>query len=379
MMICRQPVRRWFRKERGHKMATILSRRSWLAGAPIAAQQVARAAQPTVHLPHKVRIGLIGAQGHIGEVTGHLKEAPDVEFVAVADPDPKATARFARGALAGIRQYTDYRQMLDKEKLEMVAVGGPNGTRAEILLAATERKLHIVSEKPLATDRAALAKIRAGVERQGVRLTMLLPMRFGSTYRALKHAVDSGAVGQVAQIAAQKSYKLGEREEWMKHHASYGGTIPYIAVHMVDLMRFTSGREMMEAVSFQARVGHPEIGEMENTTATIFRLDNNGTAALHMDYLRPETAPTHGDDRLRLAGTEGVVEFQEATGVTLITGKEKPRVLTDIPPAGSLFLDFLDSVYNGKPSGLTIKDIWKVNEIVLAARESAERHNIVKI
>jgi predicted dehydrogenase len=358
---------------------TILSRRSWLAGVPIAAQQAMRAAQPTVHLPHKIRIAVIGVEGHIGEVTSHLKDAPDVELVAVADPDPKAAARFARGPLAGIRQYTDYRQMLDKEKLDMVAVGGPNGSRATILQTVIERKLHIVSEKPLATDRAGLAKVRAGVERQGIRLTMLLPMRFGSNYRALKQAVDSGAVGEVAQISAQKSYKLGDRSEWMKHHESYGGTIPYIAVHMVDLMRFTSGREMLEAVSFQSRVGHPEMGDMENTTATIFKLDNSGTADLHMDYLRPDTAPTHGDDRLRLAGTGGVVEYQEATGVTLVTGKEKPRVLSDLPPGGSLFLDFLESVYNGKPAGLTVQDIWKVNEIVLAAREAAERHSIVKI
>jgi predicted dehydrogenase len=358
---------------------TILSRRSWLAGAPIAAQLAARAAQPTVHLPHKVRIALIGVQGHITEITSHLKEAPDVEFVAVADTDPKAAAHFARGPLAGIRQYTDYRQMLDKEKLDMVAVGGDNGTRAGILQAAIERKLHIVSEKPLAIDRAGLAKVRAGVERQKVRLSMLLPMRFLNTYRALKQAVDSGAIGEVAQIAAQKSYKLGEREEWMRHRESFGGTIPYIGIHMVDLMRFTSGREMVEAASFQSRVGHPEMADMENTTATIFKLDNGGTAALHMDYLRPETAPTHGDDRLRLAGTKGVVEYQESTGVTLVTGQEKPHVLTDLPAAGSLFLDFLDSVYNGKTVGLSIQDIWKVNEIVLAAREAAERHTIVKV
>jgi len=355
-----------------------ISRRSWLAGIPLAAQ-AARAPLPAVKLPHKVRIGLIGVEGHVGEITNHLKEAPDVEFVAAADLDPKAMARFARGPLAGIHQYTDYRQMLDKEKLEMVAVGGQNGARAGILLELIDRKLHIVSEKPLSIDRAGLAKIRAGVERQRIRLTMLLPMRFLDTYRALKHVVDSGAIGEVAQIAGQKSYKLGEREEWMRHRASFGGTIPYIAVHMVDLMRFTSGREMLEAVSFQSRIGHAEMGDMENTTATIFRLDNSGTAALHMDYLRPETAPTHGDDRLRLAGTEGVVEYQESTGVTLMTGKEKPRVLTDLPPGGSLFLDFLDSVYNGKPAGLSIADIWRVNEIVLGARESAERHSIVKL
>jgi len=121
------------------------------------------------------------------------------------------------------------------------------------------------------------------------------------------------------------------------------------------------------------------MGDMENTTASIFRLDNGGTAALHMDYLRPETAATHGDDRLRLAGTKGVVEYQAATGVTVLSEKEKPHVVTELPPGRSLFLDFLDSVYNGKPVGLSMPDIWRANEIVLGARDSAERHGFVKV
>jgi predicted dehydrogenase len=359
-------------------MAVRISRRSWLAGVPVAAQQAARAAEPPLKLPRKVQIALIGAEGHTGEVIGRLKQAPDVELVAVSDTDPKALARVARGALAGVRQYTDYRQLLDREKLDIAAVCGPNGTRADIVLAGVERKLHIVAEKPLAIDRAGLGRIRAAVARKDVRLTMLLPMRFSGPYLALKQVVDSGAIGEVAQISGQKSYKLGEREEWMRHRNTFGGTIPYIAVHMVDLMRWSSGREMVEAVSFQGRIGHAEMGDMENTTATIFRLDNGGTADLHMDYLRPETAPTHGDDRLRLAGTKGVVEFQEATGVTVVTENEKPRTISALPPSRSLFLDFLDSVYNNKPVGLSMSDIWRVNEIVLAARESAERHAMVK-
>src|SRR5579871_7012761 len=64
-------------------------------------------------------------------------------------------------------------------------------------------------------------------------------------------------------------------------------------VHRIrSLMRWTSGRELVETVSVEGRVGFPKLGEMENTTSTIFRLDNGGTAALHMDYLRPETSPS---------------------------------------------------------------------------------------
>src|ERR1700730_2603482 len=200
----------------------------------------------------------------------------------------------------------------------MAAICCANGERAEIILECAKRKLNIVAEKPLAITAQDLDRVKTAVAANGTRLTMLISMRFEGVYRALKHIVDSGEIGEVAQIAAQKSYKLGDRAEWMRSRATFGGTIPYIAVHMVDLMRWTSGRELVETVSLQNRVGHSELQEMENVTGTIFRLDNGGIATLRMDYLRPDTAPTWGDDRLRLAGTRGVAEFQEATGMSLM-------------------------------------------------------------
>lgn len=340
-----------------------------------------QAADVALRLPRPIRLALIGLEGHTSEVLGPMRQLPDIELVAIADPDEKLMARLGRSPVgAKARKYRDWRELLDREKdLDMVATCGPNGERPAILLAAAARKLHIVAEKPLAIERADLDRIKKAVADAGVRLTMLLPMRFSPVYLAIKQVVDSGQVGEVAQIGAQKSYKLGERPDWMRKRASFGGTIPYIGVHMVDLMRWTSGRDMVETAAFQARVAFPDLGDMENTTSTIFRLDNGGTAALRMDYLRPETAPTHGDDRLRLAGTEGVVEFQQATGVTVVTRKEKPRTLTELPKGRSLFIDFLESVYHGKPVGLSLADIYRVNEIVLAARQAGEQGAVVKI
>jgi predicted dehydrogenase len=354
-----------------------LSRRAWVAGAALAPRAVAR---QLVRLPQKVRIAIIGLEGHIGEILDPMDRLPDVQLVALQDPDPERVAQVAQGKhCAGARRYSNWRELLNRENLDMVGVCGTNGDRAEILVECAKRKIHIVAEKPLAITVADLDRVRQAVRDSGVRLTMLIEMRFEAHYRALKQIVDSGEIGEVAQIAAQKSYKLGERAEWMRNRATYGGTIPFIAIHMVDLIRFTSGRELVEAVSFEGRVGHPELRDMENTTATIFQLDNRGTAALHMDYLRPDTAPTWGDDRLRLAGTRGVAEYQAANGVTLITGDRAPREIRTLPPAGSLFLDFLESVYHGAAPGLSLMDIYRVNEIVLASRDSADRHQIVRL
>ena len=92
---------------------------------------------------------------------------------------------------------------------------------------------------------------------------------------------------------------------------------------MIDLMRWATGREFIDATSWQTRVAMPELKDQENVTASVFKLDNGGLAMLRMDYLRPKTAPTHGDDRMRIAGTKGVAEYMAATGVTLVTADQK--------------------------------------------------------
>ena len=353
-----------------------ITRRAWIGGAALAAQA---AGGEIVRLPQKVRLAIIGLEGHISEILGPLNRLPDVQLAAVYDRDPRRMEEVLHSKHGDdARMYGNWRDLLGGEKLDVVGICGPNGERAEILIECARRKLHIVAEKPLAITRPDLGRIKKAVAENGVRLTMLISMRFERVYRALRQIVAEGEIGEVAQISAQKSYKLGERAEWMRDRSTYGGTIPYIAVHMVDLMRWTSGRELVETVSFQGRVGYPQLRDMENTTATIFRLDNGGTAALHMDYLRPDTAATWGDDRLRLAGTRGVAEYQAATGVTLITEKRPFHQITDLPPNGSLFVDFLSSVYLGKTSVLELSDIYRVNEIVLAARDSADKHEILK-
>jgi predicted dehydrogenase len=351
------------------------TRRTLLTGLALAP-----AAVPAIKLPTKVRLGLLDLEGHVGEVIKPLEQLPDIEVTAIAHPDA-ATVRKQMASnprLASARHYTDYRRMLDFEKLDMVSVCNPNGPRAQAILACLERKVHIIAEKPLALTRSDLEKIRKSLAAAGTKLSTLLPMRFDSSYLALhKHAPE---IGEIINITSQKSYKAGNRVAWMKKQDTYGGTIPWIGIHMIDLMRFTSKREMTEAFSYRAQIGAPPgIGEMENTTGSLFRLDNGGVATLHMDYCRPETAPTHGDDRLRLAGTKGVLEYMAATGVTLMVEGRKPEVIRDLPPKLSVFVDFLEHVYNNKPTLLPFEDIYRANLVTIAAQEAAVSGRVTRV
>jgi predicted dehydrogenase len=285
-----------------------------------------------VRLRRKVRLALLGFQGgHASEVLTPLPRLPDVEVVALAEPDEKERARFAaRPELAKARAYADWRQMLEKEKVDLVAINNQNGERARTILACVARGLDVYAEKPLAVSRAELAAVKKAVAAKKIALGMQLPMRFSPAYLALKTIVERGLIGEVAQMGAQKSYQIhtsrGElRAPWFFHRASYGGTIPWIGIHMIDLMRFTSGRELRQVAGFQSHVGFPE----------------------------------------------GIAEYQESTGVTLVTSEAASAKL-DLPPKGtSAFVDFLLASYEGKAPALPLADIYRANEIALAAFQAA--------
>lgn len=347
-----------------------MTRRSLLAGLPAMAAPL--------RLPTKVRCALLGLDGHTGEVLTPLPQLPDVEMVAFADPDPNTVARFAKNPrLAAARSYTDWRRMLDAEKIDVIGICNANSEHAPAILACLARNIHVISEKPIATELADLEQVRRAVESSSARFTAMLPMRFSPPYLALKQIVDSGELGEIVQIDAQKSYQPSPRPAWYFKRATYGGTMAWIGIHMVDLMLHISQRDMTAAFGFQNHLGFPETGDTENVTGTVFRLDNGGVALLRMDYLRPKTSGSHGDDRLRLAGLKGIAEFQPATGVTVMSDRRTGReTLAQLPPARHLFVDFLNHIYNNAPAPIPWREILRGHQIVLAARDAMEQGQI---
>ena len=161
-------------------MRSVTTRRTWLAGS-LAGALGAATAEPPVRFPRKVRVGLIGLDGHDEDIVHPLRQLPDAALVAVAD-----RREVLPPSLAGAHAYQDYRRMLDHEQLDVVGICNQNGERAEAILACLERKLHVAAEKPLALERPALDAIRSALKTSGVRLTMLLSMRFEPQYRAIK-------------------------------------------------------------------------------------------------------------------------------------------------------------------------------------------------
>lgn len=323
-----------------------------------------------------MHVGLIGTDGHTGILLGTISRLPTVELTAFAKSRPEddvAGVSRSKAFTKNTRVYDHFQPMLEREDLDVVGVCLPYYQNAEASIAAAQRGIHIVSEKPVATTLADLAALKRAVTDSGVRLTSMMNMRCDPVYRAARKAVRDGLIGEPILLTSQKSYRFGASRPWFyRDEKTYGGTIPWAGIHSVDYMRWTSGREYVQVSAWHGNKDHPEYPGFQDHAGVLFKLDNGGTAMTNLDYLRPETAPTHGDDRLRIAGSEGVLEVEGVAGrVQLIRDPDGPQNL-DLPDSVDFFSDFLAELNGEGEHLISQEDAFRLTEIVLIARNAAQ-------
>ena len=365
----------------GEKTAVFPDRRRFLqsaVGAGVALGATARTAAfgQLVDKPGRVRVGLIGTDGHVSVLLGSIPRLPGVELAAFAKslPDDDVSRLSRKEAFTEkTRIYNQFERMLEEEELDVVGVCLPYYRNSKASIAAARKGIHVVSEKPVATTLADLAALKKAVAQSKVRLTSMMNMRCFPPYRAARKAVRDGLVGEPILLTSQKSYRFGAGRPWFyKDQETYGGTIPWAGIHSIDYMRWTSAREYVQVSAWHGNKDHPDYPGFQDHAGVLFKLDNGGTAMSNLDYLRPETAPTHGDDRLRIAGSEGVLEVMGAEGrVLLITASEGPREL-ELPEKVDFFADFLAELTGEGEHLISQEDAFRLTEVCLKARNAAE-------
>lgn len=328
-----------------------------------------------------VRAGLIGLKGHQGTILNGVQAMDGARLVAVCDDDEQKLAGVSGWPSADpeTRTFTDPAELLDTVELDIVGVCGTDSERAPMILAAAERGIHVIAEKPLAMDLDELAQVREAVESSGIHLSMLLTMRFEPPYITMRRAIAEGTIGEVCLATMQKSYRLGERPGWQRSRETFSGIIPFVGIHALDLIRWVTGREFTQGAAWCSNVGHPQVRDLEDNASIALQLDNRGSATARLDYCRPAAAPTHGDDRLRVAGSEGVIEWiYTADQLTLITNEEEPRVLEPDQKIDQ-FANFVASIYEGGESWAPAEDCMLITEICLRLREVANAGKVADL
>jgi len=307
-----------------------------------------------------MKIAIVGGSGHYRYALGQLKShtflgiAPGV----IGEDMTKLQAALEKQGIEATL-WDDWKKLV--KDADVAVVNTRPDKNAIVSTYCLERNIHVFSEKPLAVNMEQLQALGKAAEKSKARISAMLGSRFSGWYLTVKEAAET--IGQIRLINAQKSYKLGQRPDFYKNKQTFGGMIPWVAIHALDWILDLTGAKVT-AIGADTNNGcNRGNGDLEMTALCQLQLEGGILASVSADFFRPEGAPTHGDDRIRIVGTEGIVEY--AAGVVTKTDKNG---VTQLPllEEEDMFRLFLED------AGISDRDSFYVTELALNLNEAAE-------
>jgi predicted dehydrogenase len=136
-------------------------------------------------------------------VWGHLQtvlKGGQAKLVAIAESNPDLVAEAKKMGAADSLFFTDYKQMLDQVKPDIVWAFVENNRHLEIVQACAPRKINVIFEKPLASTHKDALAIRALAQKNGTLVMTNYQMVWWPANYAAKAAADSGQIGRVWRL-----------------------------------------------------------------------------------------------------------------------------------------------------------------------------------
>jgi len=323
-----------------------------------------------------------------------------VELVAVADVN-ESNARTAAERFHIPHVYTDYREMLQRDDLQVVVVATPNFLHKDTTIAALEAGKHVHCEKPLACNAHEAREMVQTARRVGKLLHVSLQWRFSGVAQFLhKYIVQEGNLGEVyyARAHALRRRGIPGWGVFIDKEKQGGGPLIDIGVHILDITLWLMGYPKPVAAfgATYAKFGNrPDVvglmGQWDYTRFTVedfavglIRFENGATVTLESSFC----ANIERDEfSTLLLGDKGGV-FADPIGehpVRIMT--ERNYTLYNIEPANLPNVNsyqanveaFVDAVSHNKPAPIPGEHGFYLNAIIDAIYESSKTGREVRI
>ena len=257
-------------------------------------------------------IGLIGS-GNISETHARAARAiPGVQIAAIYGTNPQTAARLATEHHA--KPYTDFAAFLAHKPMDLVILGTPSGRHAEQGIAAAQRGLHVLTEKPIDITTKNADALIAAADKANVKLAVIFQDRLKPNIQRLKQWLDRGLLGKPLLVDARvKWYRPPDYYSNSKWRGTFaldgGGALINQAIHTVDLVLYLLG----DVTRVQARIAtvlHKI--EAEDTALATLEFANGAVGTL----LATTAAYPGYPRRIEITGTEGTVILEHDRIIT---------------------------------------------------------------
>lgn len=249
-----------------------------------------------------LRCGIVGL-GNIGQM--HLEgfaHCRNAELVAACDIRPEQLEKLP----PNVTRYDDYDRMIQSADIDAVLIAVPHYQHVPMSIAAIERGIHVLCEKPIAVSVSEARRLNAVAARHPrVKFGIVYQMRTHETYIKLRQMIRDGELGEISRITWIVT-------DWFRTHTYYasggwratwkgegGGVLINQCPHNLDLLQWVTGL-MPSRITAVGFIGKTHPIEVEDEVSAILEYPNGA-----IGHFITTTGEAPGTNRLEIAGDRG--------------------------------------------------------------------------
>ncbi|MBX3012371.1 MAG: Gfo/Idh/MocA family oxidoreductase [Caldilineaceae bacterium] len=291
----------------------------------------------------QVRVGFIGT-GWTERVQIPMFRRGGLVAQAIASANPANAERVAH-KLSIPQRYTDWRDLIAADNIDLVSIVTPPHLHAEMAIAALQAGKHVLCEKPMAVNVAEAEAMLAAAQAAPNQLALIdHELRFHPQRLHLRRLLREGYVGELIAIHLDRlgSERLNPTLPWAWGYSAEqgGGMLGALGSHLLDLARWFAGR--IEAVTAQLQIGHQIRQEAATGNRRTVTADDHAHLLLHFAHHVQGTVTASGltpggyGMSITIIGTQGALRLDNrdqlwgAQGSDLHEGKWQP-IASELP------------------------------------------------
>ena len=342
-----------------------------------------------------MKYALIGC-GRISPNHIAAAKANDLEFNSICDIVPENMEdKILKFELPEtIHRYTDYRELLEKEKPELVAIATESGKHAAIALDCIAAGCNVIIEKPIALSIADADAIINAAKAKGVKVCANHQNRFNKSIAKIRDAYNKQRFGRMfygtAHIRWNRGWEYYSRAKWRGTWEQDGGALMNQCIHNIDLLRWMMGNEIDEVFAYTDRMDHDYI-QAEDLGIALIKFKNGaygiveGTTDIYPKNLE-ETLYIFGEKGTVKAGgqSDNIIEEWRFSDALDDPDEVKAKYHENPPNVYGfghtpLYANMIDAIKYDHEPYVTAEDGKRALELVLAIYKSAAEGRPVKL
>ncbi len=318
------------------------------------------------------RVALVGC-GVISPVHIRAILKAGQKIVALCDVIPERAKKLAEeNRLPNAALFTDYEKMLDDVRPDIVHICTPHDLHAPMTVAALNRGIHVLCEKPLAISEEQLVRILAAEQKSPAKLGVCHQNRYEPNMRKLKETVEEPPLGGYANVVWKRDANYYASGAWRGTRAHEGGGVLINqALHTMDLMQWILGMPKKVTAHLSNDFHRGQI-EVEDTAVCTFEGEDGVRWQFFATTAGTADFPIQISIRLASGELVEVQPHQFTVDHALLSGGDDAGEGKWVWGCGhsELIADFYDCIRTGRPFSLNGREGAKVIRLILAAYRS---------